>query len=92
MRGTPLAILPATATRDARLLVAARSLRSFGDGLTSVLLPAWLLALGRSAFEIGALSTAALLGSAALTLGSGDGLAARRAAPRAARRQRADAR
>jgi MFS family permease len=63
-----LAILPPTATRDARLLVAARSLRSFGDGFTSVLLPAFLLAQGRSELEVGVLSTAALAGSAALTL------------------------
>ena len=75
-----LAILPRTATRDARLLVAARSLRSFGDGLTSVLLPAWLLALGHSAFEVGVLSTATLAGSAALTLGVG--LMAHRTSPR----------
>jgi MFS family permease len=66
-----LAILPPTATRDARLLVAARSLRSFGDGLTSVLLPAFLLAQGRSELQVGVLSTAALAGSAALTLAVG---------------------
>jgi MFS family permease len=71
VRGTHLAILPVTATRDARLLIAARSLRSLGDGLTSVLLPAFLLALGRSELEVGLLSTAALAGSAALTLAVG---------------------
>ena len=60
MRSRELGILPPTATRDARLLVAARSQRSFGDGLTSVLLPAWLLALGHSELEVGALSTATL--------------------------------
>lgn len=76
-----IAILPPTATRDAKLLVAARSLRSFGDGLTSVLLPAWLLALGHSELEVGALSTATLLGSAMLTLAVG--LVAHRVAPRA---------
>jgi MFS family permease len=75
-----IAILPRSATRDARLLVAARSLRSFGDGLTSVLLPAWLLSLGHDAFEVGVLSTATLFGSALLTLGVG--LVAHRLAPR----------
>lgn len=80
MRGIHLAILPQSATRAARLLVAARSLRSFGDGLTSVLLPAFLLALGHSELEVGALSTAALLGSAALTLAVG--LYAQRVSPR----------
>jgi MFS family permease len=80
VRGIHAALLPPSATRDARLLVSARSLRSFGDGLTSVLLPAFLLALGRSEFEVGALSTAALAGSAALTLAVG--LAAPAVAPR----------
>ena len=73
-------ILPPSATRDARWLVAARTLRSLGDGLTSVLLPAFLLALGHSELEVGVLSTAALIGSAALTLAVG--LAAHRLAPR----------
>jgi MFS family permease len=81
VRRSALAILPPSATRDARWLVAARTLRSFGDGLTSVLLPAFLLALGHSAFEVGALTTAALAGSAALTLVVG--LISHRLAPRA---------
>ncbi|HEX5067900.1 MAG TPA: MFS transporter [Myxococcota bacterium] len=80
MRRSPLSILPSSATRDARLLVAARSLRSFGDGLTSVLLPFYLLALGHSQLEVGVLATAALLGSAVLTLGVG--LVSHRIAPR----------
>jgi MFS family permease len=80
VRSGALAILPSSATRDARLLVAARSLRSFGDGLTSVLLPFYLLALGHSQLEVGVLATAALLGSAVLTLGVG--LVSHRIAPR----------
>src|SRR5262245_13381853 len=48
--------------------------------MTSVLLPAYLLELGRSAFEVGLLSTAALVGSALLTLAIG--LASHRLAPR----------
>jgi MFS family permease len=52
-------------------LLAARALRDFGDGFVAVLLPVYLLALGFSPFEIGVVATAALLGSALLTLGIG---------------------
>ena len=52
-------------------LLAARALRDFGDGFVAVLLPVYLLALGFSPFEIGVPATAALLGSALLTLGIG---------------------
>ncbi|MFC7540352.1 MFS transporter [Siccirubricoccus deserti] len=46
----------------------ARGLRDFGDGLAAVLLPAYLVALGYGATEIGLMATAALLGSALMTL------------------------
>jgi len=46
-------------------------LRAIGDGFVSIILPAYLLALGHSAVEIGALMTATLLGSALLTLFAG---------------------
>jgi MFS family permease len=49
----------------------ARGLRDFGDGLAAVLLPAYLVALGYGATEIGLVATAALLGSALMTLGVG---------------------
>jgi MFS family permease len=52
-------------------LLAARALRDFGDGFVAILLPVYLTALGFSPFEIGAVATAALLGSALLTLGIG---------------------
>jgi MFS family permease len=45
--------------------------RDFGDGLVAVLLPAYFLALGYGAAEIGAVSTLALLGSALMTLAVG---------------------
>jgi len=45
--------------------------RSFADGLVSVLLPSYLMALGFDAAEVGAIATATLLGSAALTLAVG---------------------
>jgi MFS family permease len=52
-------------------LFAARALRDFGDGFIAVLLPAYLLALGFTALEIGIIATAALLGSALLTIAVG---------------------
>jgi hypothetical protein len=45
----------------------ARGVRDFGDGLVAVLLPAYFLALGYGAAELGAVSTLALLGSALVT-------------------------
>lgn len=58
---------PAPATS----LLAARALRDFGDGFVAVLLPVYLLALGLSAFEVGVVATASLLGSALLTIVAG---------------------
>jgi MFS family permease len=52
-------------------LLAARALRDFGDGFVAVLLPVYLLALGFSPLEVGVIATAALLGSALLTVGVG---------------------
>ena len=52
-------------------LLVARGLRDFGDGFVAVLLPVYLLALGLSPFQVGIVATAALLGSALLTLGIG---------------------
>ena len=57
--------------RDARILVAARALRGFADGAVSVLLAGYLGALGFTPFQIGAIITGTLLGSAALTLAVG---------------------
>jgi MFS family permease len=62
------ALLPATATRDARCLVATRAVRGFADGVVSVLLAGYLTELGYSPLEVGAIVTGTLLGSAALTL------------------------
>jgi MFS family permease len=59
------------ATRDAAVILAARGLRAFADGFVSVILPVYLAALGLDALHIGAISTATLLGSAALTLSVG---------------------
>jgi MFS family permease len=53
------------------VLVRARGVRAFWDGFVSVLLPVYLTTLGYNAVQIGAVATATLLGSAALTLGAG---------------------
>jgi MFS family permease len=63
--------LPATADANARRLIYARALRAVADGYVSILLPAYLLALGLDAFEVGVLTAATLLGSASLTLFAG---------------------
>lgn len=55
----------------ARLLFTAKALRAFGDGFTGLLLPVYLTGLGLSAFHVGVVATAAMLGSAGLTLAVG---------------------
>ncbi|HEX3366094.1 MFS transporter [Phenylobacterium sp.] len=60
-----------TGPRDSATLIAARGVRGFGDGFTALLLPVYLTSLGYSAFRVGVLTTATLLGSAALTLAVG---------------------
>jgi MFS family permease len=57
--------------REAKLLLAGRSLRAFCDGFVAILLPAYLLALGMGQWQVGVISTATLLGSALLTLAVG---------------------
>ena len=49
-------------------LYAARAARGFGDGFAAIILPAYLIELGFDPFQIGLVATAALLGSAAMTL------------------------
>jgi len=73
-------LLPASATPDAARLVAARALRGFADGFVSVYLAAYLKLLGLSTFQVGAVITTTLVGSAALTLAVG--LVAQRLAAR----------
>jgi MFS family permease len=52
-------------------LLCARALRDFGDGFVAVLLPVYLLGLGLGPVQVGIVATAALLGSALLTLAIG---------------------
>lgn len=54
-----------------RRVLWARGLRAFGDGYVSLLLPVYLLILGFSPFQVGAIATATLLGSGLLALGVG---------------------
>jgi len=49
-------------------LLWARAVRDFGDGFIAVLLPIYLIALGLSPFDVGLVATAALFGSAFLTV------------------------
>ena len=54
-----------------RRVLVAKGLRAFGDGYVSLLLPAYLLALGYAPLEVGILATATLVGSGVMTLGVG---------------------
>lgn len=57
--------------RQVLLLYAARAARGFGDGFAVIILPAYLSELGFTTSQIGLVATAALLGTAALTLAVG---------------------
>lgn len=50
------------------LVLAARGVRALGDGFVSLTLPLYLLALAYTPLQVGLVSTATLLGSAALSL------------------------
>lgn len=58
-------------TGPARTLLLTRGVRAFGDGFVALLLPVYLIGLGFSPLQVGMLTTATLLGSAALTLAVG---------------------
>jgi MFS family permease len=66
-------LLPTSATPDASVLLSTRSIRAFGDGLVSTILPGYLALVGLSNQRVGLVSTAMLLGSAAVTLSIGLG-------------------
>ena len=59
------------AVTDAQKLIATRSVRGLADGVVSVVLATYLTGLGLSPFEVGAIVTGTLLGSAAVTLAVG---------------------
>jgi predicted MFS family arabinose efflux permease len=58
-------------TRTARILLVSRALRGYADGAVSVLLVGYLTRLGLSTFEVGAIVTGTLFGSAVLTIAVG---------------------
>src|SRR5215218_4874658 len=64
-------LAPVAPAADRTRVLAGRSLRAFADGYVAILLPVHLSRLGFEAFAVGAISTAALLGSALLTLALG---------------------
>lgn len=65
---TPMPAFRLTSSPDARRIVRARGLRALIDGLVAVTLPGYLLAKGFDTVQVGAVITATLLGSAAVTL------------------------
>ena len=56
---------------DARKLLITRAIRGLADGVVSVALAAYLTGLGLRPFQVGAIVTGTLLGSAGVTLGVG---------------------
>jgi MFS family permease len=60
--------LPPGTHPDAKLILSARGIRAFTDGYVALLLPYYLTLLGYSAFQVGVIATATLLGSGLLTL------------------------
>jgi len=66
-----LRLFPSSIDANAKRLLIGKALRSIADGYVSILLPAYLLELGLNAFQVGAVTTATLLGSAALTVLTG---------------------
>src|SRR5438477_2658843 len=64
-------LMGARGRSDIFYLYAARAARGFGDGFAAIILPAYLFELGFSPFQIGVVATAALLGSAVMTLAIG---------------------
>lgn len=65
---SPAAAFRLRSSPDARRIVRARGMRGLIDGLVAVILPGFLLARGLDTIQVGAVITATLLGSAAVTL------------------------
>lgn len=64
-------LFPTSVSADGRRIVGARALRGLVDGFVSVLLASYLTDAGFSPFQVSAIVTGTLLGSAVLTLGIG---------------------
>jgi MFS family permease len=67
-RPPSLPLLGMSARSKIFYLYTARAARGFGDGFAAIVLPAYLVQIGFNPLQIGVVATAALLGSAALTL------------------------
>ncbi len=61
-------LLPPSTSRDVDRIVVGRTIRGFADGFVSVLLAQYLIGLGFSPVQVGAIVTGTLIGSAVLTL------------------------
>ncbi|MEO7429318.1 MAG: MFS transporter [Acidimicrobiales bacterium] len=68
---SPTAAFRLRSSPDARRIVRTRGMRALIDGLVAVILPGYLLAKGLDTVQVGAVITATLLGSAAVTLAIG---------------------
>jgi MFS family permease len=64
-------LLPQGTTDATRILYAGRGMRAFADGFVSLLLPIYITALGFDVVAVGLISASTMLGSAALTIGTG---------------------
>ena len=64
-------LLPPSTSRDVDRIIVGRTIRGFVDGFVSVLLAQYLIGLGFSPVEVGAIVTGTLIGSAMLTLAFG---------------------
>ena len=64
-------LLPPSTSHDVHRIVVGRTIRGFADGFVSVLLAQYLIGLGFSPVEVGAIVTGTLIGSALLTLAFG---------------------
>jgi len=71
LRAPSIAEVGTAVRSDVFYLYSARAARGFGDGFAAIILPAYLSELGFTPFQIGVVATAALLGSAVLTLAIG---------------------
>jgi MFS family permease len=61
-------LMPPGTSADTGRILAARSLRAFGDGYVALLMPVYLFELGFDAFAIGGIVSSTLIGTALLTI------------------------
>jgi MFS family permease len=54
-------------SRDRRIIFSTKALRSFGDGMMSIALAQYAVAIGLSGFEAGVVASSALVGTSIMT-------------------------